>query len=140
MQYYYGDKMPLRILDEAEFWKHQEKEHTVVIRQIASNLEREYIENLKKWEESFAKTKGRVVSLIEAVNRARGNISPEIYQEIMQMISFSSHQSKKFIKFLHTLKIESKAVKDNFITITVINHIKRESEYYVGVTKAILQG
>jgi hypothetical protein len=34
MQFYYGQQMPLRILDEAEFWKHQEEEHTVVIREL----------------------------------------------------------------------------------------------------------
>ena len=28
MQFYYGHQMPLRVLDEAEFWKHQEEEHT----------------------------------------------------------------------------------------------------------------
>lgn len=33
MQFYYGQQMPLRILDEAEFWKNQEEEHTVVIRE-----------------------------------------------------------------------------------------------------------
>jgi len=34
MQFYYGHQMPLRILDEAEFWKRQEEEHTIVIREL----------------------------------------------------------------------------------------------------------
>nr|WP_027417925.1 DUF2935 domain-containing protein [Aneurinibacillus terranovensis] len=45
MQFYYGDKMPLRILDEIEFWKQQEAEHTVVIRELVSNLEGEFRES-----------------------------------------------------------------------------------------------
>jgi hypothetical protein len=48
MQFYYGQQMPLRILDEAEFWKHQEEEHTVVIRELVAGLESSYIEALKK--------------------------------------------------------------------------------------------
>lgn len=40
MQFYYGQHMPLRILDEAEFWKHQEEEHTVVIRELVTGLEK----------------------------------------------------------------------------------------------------
>ena len=46
MQFYYGGQMPLRILDEAEFWKHQEQEHTVVIRELVDNLEEEYVNAL----------------------------------------------------------------------------------------------
>ena len=39
MRFYYGDKTPLRVLDEIEFWKQQESEHTVVILQIVDDLE-----------------------------------------------------------------------------------------------------
>lgn len=39
MQFYYDDKMPLHILDEGEFWKHQEAEHTQVITALTPNLE-----------------------------------------------------------------------------------------------------
>jgi len=34
MQFCYGDKNHIRILEEAEFWKRQEAEHTVVIRKL----------------------------------------------------------------------------------------------------------
>lgn len=49
MQFYYGQQMPLRVLDEAEFWKMQESEHTVVIREALTNLENQYVEALKQW-------------------------------------------------------------------------------------------
>lgn len=39
MQFYYGNQMPLRVLDECEFWKHQE-EHTVANRKLVKNLEK----------------------------------------------------------------------------------------------------
>ena len=50
MQFYYGSQMPLRVLDECEFWKLQEAEHTVVIRQAVPNLEERYVNDLKQWE------------------------------------------------------------------------------------------
>lgn len=40
--------MPLRILDEAEFWKHQEEEHPVVISELVKGLEAEYVNALKE--------------------------------------------------------------------------------------------
>lgn len=43
IQYYYGYKNLLRVLDEVEFWKRQETEHTVVIREIAPDLEARYV-------------------------------------------------------------------------------------------------
>lgn len=46
MQFYYGQQMPLRILDEAEFWKHQEEEHTVVISELVPDLEQPFVDAL----------------------------------------------------------------------------------------------
>ena len=53
MQFYYGEQMPLRVLDEAEFWKRQESEHTVVIREAFDDLEASCVEALKKWEKEI---------------------------------------------------------------------------------------
>ena len=69
LQFYYGQQMPLRILDEAEFWKHQEEEHTVVIRELVSNLEEEYVEALKEWEKTLGETHKQVIRFIESVRR-----------------------------------------------------------------------
>jgi Domain of unknown function (DUF2935) len=55
-QFYYGGQMPLRILDEAEFWNHQEEEHTVVIRELVTNLEEEYVDALHEWEKALGDT------------------------------------------------------------------------------------
>jgi len=50
MQFYYGDMMPLRILDEGEFWKLQEAEHTAVIRAFVPNLEQHDVDAMESWE------------------------------------------------------------------------------------------
>jgi len=139
LQYYYGDKTPLRVLDEIEFWKQQESEHTVVIRQIVKDLESNYVEQLKKWELAFAQTQGNAVRYIEAVIRSRGVISPTLYGNIKQFTMFALNQSVNFVAFLNQLTAESEAVKSNEIAVVVINHIRRESEYLIGIITAALR-
>lgn len=139
MQFYYGDKMVLRVLDEIDFWKRQEGEHTVVIRQIVENLEEDYVKALQKWEEAFAETEGKAIRYTESVIRiGGGKIPPQIYSGIINLINFSVIQSKNFLQLLDQLISYSKAVKVNPVAIVVINHIRRESEYFIGIAQTAL--
>ena len=70
MQFYYGSQMPLRVLDEAEFWKEQEAEHTVVMRELLPDLEQQYVDALNRWEEVLETTHQHVRRFIESVNRS----------------------------------------------------------------------
>ncbi len=133
MQYYYGDKNFLRVLDEIEFWKIQEKEHTVVIRKIAPELENEYVKQLENWEQAFTQTRAIAVRYVEAVNRSVSYISPELQQQIMQFIDFCMRQSQEFVMFLNMISSQSPTIKDNIVATTVVNHIRRESEYFIGI-------
>ncbi|MBB6446970.1 DUF2935 domain-containing protein [Bacillus benzoevorans] len=138
MQYYYGQQMPLRILDEAEFWKHQEKEHTVVIRELVSNLEAEYVEALKKWETSLGETHQKVIRFIETVVRSAYYISAALQQQVLELVSFCLKQSLQFIELCQQIKTNSAAVSANPTAKVVIDHIIRESEYFVGIAQALL--
>jgi len=138
MQYYYGNQMPLRVLDEAEFWKHQEAEHTVVIRALVGNLEQKYVEALKEWEKAFTKAHQQVVRFIETVNRSNGHVSQALYQDILQLISFCLQQSQEFINFCRAMMDESKPISTNPTAKVVLNHIIVESEYFKGVAQTIL--
>jgi hypothetical protein len=138
VQYYYGNQMPLRVLDEAEFWKHQEEEHTVVIRELVGNLEQKYVEALKEWEKEFAKAHQRVIRYIETVNRSQGQVSQALYQDIMQLISFCLQQSEQFINFCRTIMEKSEPISTNPTAKVVLNHIIVESEYFIGVAQTIL--
>lgn len=138
MQFYYGEKLPLRLLDETNFWKHQEKEHTVVIREVVPALENDYVVALKKWEEAFAQTEAVTVRMIENVIRAKDMVNPKTYDEIIELVKFANDQSKQFILLLNDILKNSNAVVNNTVAITVIEHIRRESEYYIGITNAIL--
>jgi hypothetical protein len=138
MQFYYGQQMPLRILDEAEFWKHQEEEHTVVIRELVQDLEPQYHEELKKWEQALNETHQRVVRYIESVIRSGNVISPRLHTDVMQLVAFCLEQSLQFVKLCNTIKNQSQAVQKNLTAKVVINHIIRESEYFIGIAQALM--
>jgi hypothetical protein len=138
MQYYYGSQMPLRILDEVEFWKHQEEEHTVVIRELVSDLEPSFVHALKAWEKALSETHKQAVRFIETVIRSGANVSNELYQQVLELTSFCLNQSLEFIKLCEQIKNESQAVAKNPTAKVVLNHIIRESEYFVGIAQALL--
>ncbi|MDX8364627.1 DUF2935 domain-containing protein [Cytobacillus sp. Hm23] len=138
MQFYYGQQMPLRILDEAEFWKHQEEEHTVVIRELVKDLESEYVDQLKVWEQTLKETHQHIVRFIETVIRSGNQISAKLHEDIMKLVQFCLQQSEEFIKLCRFLQRHSKPIQENQTAIVVIDHIIRESEYFIGISKALL--
>lgn len=139
MRYYYGDYMPLRILDETEFWKRQEAEHVVVILEIAENLESGFVEALTDLQRMFRDTEAETVRYMEALNRFHGKPTPGLYSEIMYLVREAQRESEEFIALLVQILNESQAVSGNQVAQTVINHIRRESEYYVGIVDTFLE-
>lgn len=139
MRHLYGDKTFLRVLDEAEFWKRQESEHTVVIRNIVPGLEDEYVRQLQNWEQALSQTQAAAERYMEAVIRSGSSISPQLRQQIMGFINFSICQSQGFIQFLNLLSSGSTAIRNNPVASVVIDHIRRESEYFTGIAIVITQ-
>jgi len=138
MRFFYGEKNILRALEEAEFWKHQESEHTDVIQEVTPDLESEYVVTLEEYKRIFDSTYGRTVQYMETAVNSQNIISPELYQDIIEIINLSVRQSQVFVEFLGKLLKDSEAVKNNPAAVTVINHIRRESEYFIGVVTAFL--
>ncbi|GAA4715104.1 DUF2935 domain-containing protein [Brevibacillus fulvus] len=138
MQFYYDEKMPLRILDEGEFWKQQEAEHTDVIRALVPNLEPQFVEALAAWEQAFARTQAVFVRYIEAVVRSGHIASEQFKQQIVELVRFALEQSQQFIQLLNQLGTESVPLKTNPTAVVVLNHIRRESEYFIGISEAFL--
>ncbi len=138
MQFYYGEKNLSRVLDEMEFWKRQEAEHTIVIRQIANNLESDFVGQIQQFENVFQQAEGTAVKYIETIIRSKGNVSFTMQQQIMQLISFALCQSQQFIMLLDQILSESQAVRNNTVARVVINHIRRESEYFIGIAQIVL--
>ncbi len=130
--------MPLRLLDEAEFWKHQEEEHTVVIRELVKNLEKPYVDALKNWEKALSDTHQHVVRFIETVTRSGNVVTPSLHQDVLQLINFCLQQSLKFIELCRQIRDESNVIQNNLTAKVVLNHIIRESEYFIGIAQTIL--
>jgi hypothetical protein len=139
MQFYYGHKMFYRVLEEAVFWKLQEAEHTVVIRNIVPDLDEEYIDELVNWEQTFSQTQATAVRYMEAVARAGSYLSPRLQQQIMQFINLCIRQSEDFVAFLNLISSRSTAIQGNPVAPTVIDHIRRESEYFIGIATVAMQ-
>ncbi|TCP30591.1 DUF2935 family protein [Scopulibacillus darangshiensis] len=138
MQYYYGGQLPLRVMDEAEFWKLQEEEHTVVIRELVKGLESKYVEALKQWEILLSETHSQIVRFIETAVRSNGSFSQELYRDLMQLIVYCLNQSEKFIAFCNEMMRESDPIKNNPTARVVMRHIIDESEYFIGIAQTIL--
>jgi len=138
MRFFYGPQMPLRILDEAEFWKLQEEEHTVVIRELVKGLEKEYREALSMWEEALSKTHQQVVSFTESVVRSGYYVPQLLYQQVLQLVRFCLKQSEDFIELCRQIKVNSKVVSGNPTAKVVLDHIIRESEYFIGIARVLL--
>ena len=131
--------MPLRVLDEAEFWKEQEEEHTVVIREALNNLEEQYVDALKQWEQALSVTHQKVVSYVESVNRS-DYVYEELQAQVLQLVAFCLEESQQFIELCRQIKVNSAAAKDNVFAKTLLDHIIRESEYFIGIARVVLYG
>lgn len=130
--------MPLRVLDEAEFWKHQEEEHTVVIRELVTDLEEKYVDLLKEWEQALSDTHQQVERYIQTVIRSGNVVTPPLYEDVLEMVSFCLEQSQQFINLCREIKTQSEVIKNNQTAKVVLDHIIVESEYFMGVAQTIL--
>lgn len=137
MQYCYGDCTLIRALDEAEFWKRQEMEHTVVIRVVAPDLEPQYIQALCNWGDVFEQTEGNVIRYLEPAVRCGGKIGPEMQRDILKFLECMVKQSEKFVILLDQID-KTSAVANNPTAMTVVHHIRRESDYFIGVMEGFL--
>jgi len=138
MRFYYGDKMPLRILDEGEFWKLQEAEHTEVILALVPNLEQAFVDALKNWGQALLRTQATFVQYIETAVRGGQYLQPQFYDRVLELVRFALQESQQFIGFLNQLGAESQAMRQDRTAMTVLNHIRRESEYFIGIAQALL--
>ncbi len=138
MQYYYGERNLLRALDEAEFWKHQEIEHTTVIQKIVPNLEQKYMQELMQFQNELSKTHAELVKLIESAVRSKGAFSNAKKLDMVDVIKKSLVESQKFVEFMQELIEYSEAVKPNEFAKTVLHHQIRESQYFIGIDELIL--
>ncbi|XEC93902.1 Fe-Mn family superoxide dismutase [Paenibacillus tarimensis] len=129
----YQQYMPLRWLEEIYFWKTQEKEHTVVIREIVPGLEPQYIKLMQDWEPVFEHAEQSAKALIDRLVPLAEAIPPQTAEQVNGLLQASAQQSRNFIGQLGMMLQQSAAVQASPVAQTVILHIMRESDYFLCV-------
>ena len=138
MQFYYGAQNILRALDEAEFWKHQETEHAGLIPIVTPNLESLYVQTLEKFGLELHDMNSEAVKYIESVTRSQGVISRELRIQMYDFIKRCLEQSERFVEFMEEMLQKSDAVHSSKPSQDVINHMIRESRYFIGIAQLVL--
>lgn len=137
MQFYYGDQNSLRVLDEVEFWKQQEAEHTTVIEQAIPNIDDVVFDQLHTFSDEFTSTEQKAVQLIETVIRSKNQVNHVMQQHIMDFIQHSICESEQFIQFLTNMK-RLDVITQNPVAPVILDHIIRESQYFIGIAQVIM--
>lgn len=138
MLYLYGPYLPVRILEEIRFWKQQESEHTDVIKAIIPGLEPHFVKLLDEWKQVFDATEQAADRLLKyGVTSKEAACDPRLIQETERLLDASFRQSREFIRQLYCILEQSEAVKQVPLAKTVLLHIIRESEYFLGVLETL---
>ena len=138
MQYYYGEQNILRALDEAEFWKHQETEHAGLIPVVTPGLEEQYVQKLEEFGVELGRMHAQSVQYTVSITRSKGSVSRELRRQMVDFIHQCVKQSQEFSAFMTELLRDSQAVKSQQTSQTVIRHMIRESQYFIGIDQLIL--
>ncbi|GIO87508.1 hypothetical protein J25TS5_44400 [Paenibacillus faecis] len=138
MLFVYGPYLPVRILEEIRFWKEQENEHTDVIKAIIPGLEPMFVKLLDEWKQVFAATQEAADRLLQhALASKEAACDPRLIRETERILEVSFRQSQEFIRQLYYLLDQSAAAKAAPLAKTVLLHIIRESEYFLGVLETL---
>ena len=138
VQYYYGAQNILRALDEAEFWKHQEAEHAGLIPIVTPELESQYVQRLAQFGIELSRMNAEAVKYIESVTRSKGSVSRGLKMQMLNFIKQCVAQSQSFTNYMGEMLHDSHAVRANASSQTVINHMIRESQYFIGIDQLII--
>lgn len=137
MLFIYGAKLPVRLLEEIRYWKHQERKHTGLIKAVVPELEPDYVKMLDQWAVVFSDTEKAADELLRHILRYDGPPSPQVLAQVEQLLRASCEQSREFIRQLHGLKEHSEAVRKVPLASTVLHHVIRESEYFLNALETL---
>ncbi|OMF81483.1 Fe-Mn family superoxide dismutase [Paenibacillus glucanolyticus] len=137
MLFHYGAKLPVRLLEEIRYWKHQERKHIGLIKAVVPDLEPVYVQMLDQWALVFADTEKVADELLRHILSNPAPPSPQALAQVEQLLRASCEQSREFIRQLHGLKENSEAVQKVPLAGTVVHHVIRESEYFLNVLETL---
>lgn len=137
MLFHYGAKLPVRLLEEIRYWKHQERKHTGLIKAVVPDLEPVYVQMLDQWALVFADTEKVADELLRHILSNHAPPSPQVLAQVEQLLRASCEQSREFIRQLHGLKENSEAVQKVPLAGTIVHHVIRESEYFLNALETL---
>lgn len=111
----YGDRLPLQLLDDLSASKTRELEHATAIRELIPELEPQYAQLLREWEQAFAQTRN-VLQLakqdIRAANEYESRDPEQSWRvRLPQLVQNSLFQSQAFSQHLQLLQAHSEALR-----------------------------
>ena len=104
MLFHYGAKLPVRLLEEIRFWKHQERKHLGLIKAVVPDLEPVYVKMLDQWAVVFSDTEKAADELLRHILSYDAPPTPQMLAQVEQLLRASCEQSREFIRQLHGLK------------------------------------
>src|SRR5699024_11984163 len=97
-----------------------------------------YVDALNKCEDVLITTHKQFVRFVDSVKRSPYKLSPELEKQVLELALFCLHESVAFIQFCRHMKQNSQAIQGNMTAQVVMDHIIRESEYFIGIAQTIL--
>ncbi|WP_150271991.1 Fe-Mn family superoxide dismutase [Paenibacillus tepidiphilus] len=140
MAYVNGPALPVRALEETVFWKHQEKEHTEVIKAVVPQLEAPYVKLLDEWAAVLGATEQAARLLLGAAQTQQTSGHPGLQSGAEHLLRTAEAQSREFIRQLTALKEASAAVNASPLAGVLLLHMIRESEHYIEHLKILDPG
>ncbi|WP_123043383.1 Fe-Mn family superoxide dismutase [Cohnella candidum] len=120
----YGDRMPIRILEEIVLWKRREKEHAAVIREIVPGLEWPYVRLMQEWESVFGRTSEQAQDQLRSAMEGGGS------EELSKLLEGARHQTLEFVRQLGLLQQHSAAVRRMPSAPALLDFVRKESEAF----------
>lgn len=137
MLFIYGAKLPVRLLEEIRYWKHQERKHIVLIKAIVPDLEPVYVKMLDQWAVVFSDTEKAADELLRHILGQTAPPSPQMLAQIEQVLRAACEQSREFIRQLHGMKEHSESVQKTPLASTILLHVIRESEFFLNTLETL---
>lgn len=133
----YNTFMPFRIMEEIRFWKMREKENVHMLLQLPTGLEPQYVQLLTAWQDVLHKTETAVHGRIATAIQSQA-ATPHTHQSVKETMKQAVKQSEDLSQHLHELTKRSAALSTHPLMKTIIHHLIRESDYFIGIFRSLL--
>lgn len=138
MKVYNREQMPFKVLYEAAYWKLQELNYTVLMSKLAKNLAQEQTNHFKQWEYTFDTTHRQIHRFIESAPESNEQFRPQLYEQVLDLVTFCLQESVRFIHFCYQLKKTNESTINDLMIQEVIDHVINQSDDFVGFAQATL--